>query len=561
LTANGEVVLAPAYNNSFVVHNPQLPEEESWRTIGPISFATSGVRMGGCTTSSADPNTVYSVPFNHNRILAVNLVDGSVQQFGSFLEAGRNLYQGVIETGEYLFGIPYSSNDILIIDPLNTNPSQRATTLSLQSPYRGNAMWKGGIFSPSTGKIYCAPYNATSILVIVPGEFPENTNYQTIDIDLQYMTTYIDQNGDEIPIAGKWNHGAIGADGKIYFAPYNESTILVLDPLTESFETIQINSSVGAKYSDILLTPSNTLMLIPYRERSFLELDITTKKFNAFGDYGVTFNTFSAAVFLPQQRVIMAFPNYLRGIEKMLVRDQHLFYYKNGTFTKGVASVPRFRMTPKVHPEQESIIFHDLSTMARLDTPATTVSTKGVAFSSPLLPGVLGWSKDEDDEWVATSSIDDTFSVILPSQGGMCGVKSFSANCDLSVGILDNVTFSCRTGDTQMEIPNIFKGTYRDGQHGVLGMYSDATRMFTSYDDVSLSREEYNVVGDSGSTFSIGRIFGRQYKEINTPETSSTVVGHLSEVLVFKSDVRDKSIEFGADQNLYFKETRNTVFK
>jgi hypothetical protein len=140
LTANGEVFLAPAYNNSFVVHNPQLPEEQSWRTIGPISFATSGIRMGGCTTSSADPNTVYSVPFNHNRILAVNLVDGSVQQFGSFLEAGRNLYQGVIEAGEYLFGIPYSSNDILIIDPLNTNPSQRATTLSLQSPYRGSAM-------------------------------------------------------------------------------------------------------------------------------------------------------------------------------------------------------------------------------------------------------------------------------------------------------------------------------------------------------------------------------------------------------------------------------------
>jgi hypothetical protein len=85
--------------------------------------------------------------------------------------------------------------------------------------------------------------------------------------------------------------------------------------------------------------------------------------------------------------------------------------------------------------------------------------------------------------------------------------------------------------------------------------------MFTSYNDVSLSREEYNVLGDSGSTFSIGRIFGRQYKEINTPETSSTVVGHMSEVLVFRSDVRDKSIEFGADQNLYFKETRNTVFK
>lgn len=171
-------------------------------------------------------------------------------------------------------------------------------------------------------------------------------------------------------------------------------------------------------------------------------------------------------------------------------------------------------------------MFHSRDALARMSTPTTMtgIQDRELVFSSPINPGVMGWYDMGSNDYIITGTEGDTFNVVITGEGGICGAASFSKTADFWMGILRNTTLSCRTGDTTSTIPFVFEGIYDNGQSGIVGMYSDALRLYTQFRDIESNRQLYTVSGDVGSTFGIGRIYGTRYDEIDTPEVSTTIV-------------------------------------
>jgi hypothetical protein len=68
---------------------------------------------------------------------------------------------GVLGPDGKIYGIPYSSADILIIDPVAGTATRSAMGVSLSDSNK----WYGGVLGPD-GKIYGIPRNSTDILII-----------------------------------------------------------------------------------------------------------------------------------------------------------------------------------------------------------------------------------------------------------------------------------------------------------------------------------------------------------------------------------------------------------
>ena len=96
-----------------------------------------------------------------------------------------------------IYGIPYGSNSVLIIDPV-TNTADTTTITGLSG-------WYGGVLAPN-GKICGIPLNSSSVLIIDP----------------------VTNTADTTTIAGlsessKWVGGVLAPNGKIYGIPLNSS--------------------------------------------------------------------------------------------------------------------------------------------------------------------------------------------------------------------------------------------------------------------------------------------------------------------------------------------------
>ena len=68
---------------------------------------------------------------------------------------------GVLGPDGKIYGIPYSSTDILIIDPV----AGTATRSAMGADLSGSTKWFGGVLGPD-GKIYGIPFDSTDILAI-----------------------------------------------------------------------------------------------------------------------------------------------------------------------------------------------------------------------------------------------------------------------------------------------------------------------------------------------------------------------------------------------------------
>jgi len=70
------------------------------------------------------------------------------------------MFGGVLAPNGKIYGIPHTSDSVLIIDP-ETNTSDTTTITGL------TGRWAGGVLAPN-GKIYGIPYGFGSVLIIDP---------------------------------------------------------------------------------------------------------------------------------------------------------------------------------------------------------------------------------------------------------------------------------------------------------------------------------------------------------------------------------------------------------
>ena len=104
------------------------------------------------------------------------------------------------------------------------------------------------------GKIYCIPRNSTSVLIIDPV-----TN--TVD-----TTTISGLSG-----VAKWRGGVLAPNGKIYGIPRDSSSVLIIDPLTNTADTTTITGLTGNfKWYGGVLAPNGKIYGIPQNSTSVL---------------------------------------------------------------------------------------------------------------------------------------------------------------------------------------------------------------------------------------------------------------------------------------------------
>lgn len=149
--------------------------------------------------------------------------------------AEYNFYGGCLATNEWLYFIPRDAPGILRFNTRRSNLNLNSTTNANDVKYNNMGVsltdldkWYGGSLAQN-GKIYCAPFDATDILVIDP---IKNTAIRT--------NMGLDLSGD-----AKWKGSVLAPDGKIYCIPYTATDFLIINPLEES----AIRSTLGLDFS------------------------------------------------------------------------------------------------------------------------------------------------------------------------------------------------------------------------------------------------------------------------------------------------------------------------
>jgi hypothetical protein len=89
------------------------------------------------------------------------LTDTAEQTSITGLEGTAKWIGGVLAPNGKIYCVPFNATTVLIIDPL-TDTAEQTSITGLGGTYK----WIGGVLAPN-GKIYCVPYNATTVLIIL----------------------------------------------------------------------------------------------------------------------------------------------------------------------------------------------------------------------------------------------------------------------------------------------------------------------------------------------------------------------------------------------------------
>ena len=133
---------------------------------------------------------------------------------------------------EKLFAAPYDADSVLIIDPA-TNATDDTTLAGFGG---GRGKWSGIAYAPTSGKLYAAPFKATSVLIIDPAA-------RTTDV-----TTMAGFEGDSLRW---WGIVYAPTTRKLYAAPMSAPGILIVDPL---LNTTDITAMAGFETGSLMWT-------------------------------------------------------------------------------------------------------------------------------------------------------------------------------------------------------------------------------------------------------------------------------------------------------------------
>lgn len=176
-------------------------------TSGLMGATLSGSYRGGV---QAPNGFIYFVPYSATDILVIDPTNGTAEAKDYGLDlSGSNKWIGAVLGGDgKIYCIPYDSTSILIID---TN-SDTASLSAMGATLTGSAKWVGGVLG-TNGKIYGIPSDSTDILIINVGAGTASRSAMTATL-----------TG-----TSKWFGGVLGTDGKIYGIPRTDTNILIIN--------------------------------------------------------------------------------------------------------------------------------------------------------------------------------------------------------------------------------------------------------------------------------------------------------------------------------------------
>jgi hypothetical protein len=237
-------------------------ETEQWVSTGSATATRSAM---GATLSATGKwsggvlgpdGKIYGIPRTSADILIIDPVAGTATRsnMGLSLSDGNKWIGGVLGPDGKIYGIPFNATDILIIDPV----AGTATRSDMGASLSGSGKWIGGVLGPD-GKIYGIPSSATDILIIDPVT----------------GTATRSNMGASLSGTSKWAGGVLGPDGKIYGIPDNASNILIIDPVTGTATRSNMGASLSgtSKWIGGVLGPDGKIYGIPFNATDILIID------------------------------------------------------------------------------------------------------------------------------------------------------------------------------------------------------------------------------------------------------------------------------------------------
>lgn len=176
-----------------------------------------------------------------------------------------------------VYGIPMTATRILVIDPTKDDPEERAKLLDIAGEaIEGTNKWFTGILSEKTGCIVCPPYNEVNRLGrwLIIDTNPGNDNGRSKLVSAS--------------ITGGNFSRAVAKDSseRIYAAPFNTSTVMILDlSNTSDFGTIGTdniksyplpaseNRNSRELFSDIVCAGNDRFYLTPWDAGTVIEIE------------------------------------------------------------------------------------------------------------------------------------------------------------------------------------------------------------------------------------------------------------------------------------------------
>lgn len=265
-----------------------------------------------------DTGLIYGVPYMSTA--GVLIIDDAaqeawVQDYPGIDWPGEQAWRGaVLAPNGRIFTIPQKGSQVLIIDPVSE--SARLVTLAGDTwSTGGDAWWSGGALG-ADGRIYCTPYTGSQVLIIDPdtesaeltdfgldlamGEWggavagPDGLIYMCpwgndtafggaglatiLIIDPEAGTAVLDNMGATFPsVQGRWQSGAVGADGRIYFVPRSDQKLLVVDTVTQtaSREDYGTDMQGSSKWHSCALALNGDIIGMPQDAPDILTISTT----------------------------------------------------------------------------------------------------------------------------------------------------------------------------------------------------------------------------------------------------------------------------------------------
>lgn len=566
----GVVLLPSEYQTAFRLFYPNdrtaaaniqvaTPTDKVTLIDPPVAMATAfqdtesirgSMKFQGGVLGADDK--VYCVPHNYNGgVVVVDPVDYSVTEIGRNLNPGVTnamYWGGVLAGNNKIYFCPYRATSVMVIDPSIDNPVNRISYIQLPEVWSTSttAKWRGCCLSP-TGKIVCAPYNATAVLIIDPATDTASLAYED--------ATWITETPSE-----RFSGCVTAIDGNVFMVPYNAASIVTLDTtdLTLPAKIITPTRVIAdEKWSGGVVSTNGKLYLIPALYPNPLEYNPVDDTVTLLPALNVSTRgaQFGDGVLL-QDGTILAFPSgVVNNVLEISVDGQYIGIYDHTSalWKKCGRVANEYRLRPFTLSDKTSVFFHSGNGQyAVFDSENATVDTVPV-YGPSISDGVAVHYPDDSSDTIR-SFRDDIITEISPNAGGMVGVKSYTGYADVSMTI-DNADFNVRVGNGAVGVETVFENLYGGGALGVFSSYFDAPKgTLDMYLRDTLLGGKNGVVwnGETGNTFSVGRVVGTEQMEFNAPAYVSGFTGTISELAVFSSNQQSRAATLADNSTFFF---------
>jgi hypothetical protein len=190
-----------------------------------------------------------------------------------------------------LVGLPRNDDRVLRINPAdNSLDCKTLAEMGVPGAWQGvNNKFAGGVLAPN-GMVVAVPYSANSVLTI-------NSVTETADtITLPSVT------------ANGWKGGVLTPDGRIFCTPYSAQAVLIID-LASSTQTVDVTSISNlpagtGKWSGAALAHNGKIYAVPFHAESVLVIDPSSDTSQVWEEsLGATLSKWDGAVMGPNGKI------------------------------------------------------------------------------------------------------------------------------------------------------------------------------------------------------------------------------------------------------------------